>query len=460
MIFTPRPWQQPIIEHIIDNRRSNVWAPMGAGKTSAVLTALEILDMCGSKFFPALVVAPLRVARDVWPHEPAKWDHLKRFNVSPIIGTESQRRLAVAVKADIYTINYDNIPWLVEYLDGRWPFLTVIADESTRLKGHRLNKGKIRTTSLARIASKAKRWINLTGTPSPNGLKDLWGQNWYVDFGKRLKPTYTGFKELWFNESAYSFGMEPKENAQKEIQEALGDVTVTIDMADYIDLQKPIVVPVPVTLPDKAMQQYREIEKKMFTELAADVEVTALTAAARSTKCLQMAAGAVYYGESKNKQWAEVHTAKLDALESIVEESAGANLMVFYHWKHDAERILKRFTHARRLITKRDLDDWNSGKVQLMIAHPKSAGHGLDLQFGGNRMVFFSEWWDLELKIQAVERLGPMRQYQSGFKRPVYIYQIYAADTLDEVVLECHASKAQVQDLLLAAMKKRKGETN
>lgn len=454
MIFEPRPWQKPMIDHIMNHRRMNLWAGMGTGKTSATLTAFEILQMCGSNFFPALILAPKRVARDVWPVEGVKWDHLRRFKMVPIIGDVKDRRRALHMRADIFTMNYDNIPWLVEQLGDKWPFRTVVADESTRLKGYRSRGGGKRAAALAAVARKSHRWINLTGTPASNGLKDLWGQNYFVDFGERLGRTYTDFKSRWFDYNQWTQEVTPKQHAQEQIQKAMADITLSIEIKDYMDIREPIFVPVWCNMPKEAMAQYKQLEHEMFAQLKDDIELTALSAAAKSTKCLQFASGAVYY---EGRNWTDVHDEKLDALESIIEETAGANLLVAYWWKHDAERICKRFKQARILKTKQDEDDWNAGRISLLLSHPQSAGHGLNLQSGGHHIVFFSDWWNLEAHLQIIERIGPTRQMQSGFDRPVYVYQILTRGTVDEDVRERHDGKTAIQDILMNAMKRRQG---
>lgn len=448
MKFEPRPWQKPMMSHILDLRRCNLWSPMGSGKTSAVSTALDVLRFTSSNFFPILVLAPLRVARGVWPAEIRNFDHLKYLRVSPIVGDAEERLRALKVGADVYTMNYENLPWLV---DKAFPFRTVIADESTRLKNFRLRQGGIRAAALAQVARKTDRWVNLTGTPSPNGLKDLWGQQWFVDFGQRLGNSWTAFKERWFDYDQYTMELSPKSFAESQIIGALKDCTLSIEMKDYIDIKDPIVSNVYVELPDKCKKQYKELERAMYVRLAEQVELTALNAAALTTKCLQFAAGAVYHTE--DKQYAIVHDQKLDALESIVEETGGANLMVFYWWKHDLERIKKRFKWAREIRTNQDEKDWNEGRIHLGLAHPMSAGHGLNLQHGGNRIVWFSKWWSLETYAQANERLGPLRQMQSGYNRSVFHYHITVRGTVDELVDERLQSKAAVQDILIRAMK-------
>ena len=425
---------------------------MGGGKTSAVLTALDILHLAGSNFLPALVLAPLRVARDVWPYETAEWEHLKGFSIAPIIGTERERRYALHRKATIYTMNYENIPWLIEQCGDRWPFQTVIADEATRLKNYRVRKGGERSTALAKILRKTHRWVNLTGTPSPNGLKDLWGQNFFIDEGERLGRTYTDFKDRWFTYNPYSRALTPKEHAEKQIYDRLRDVTLSVDLRDYCDIKDPFVKPVYVDLPRAVMEKYKELEIELEVQLNKDEKLTALTAAALSTKCLQFAAGAAYHSPDK---WAHIHDEKILALESIVAETAGAPLLVAYWWRHDAERILKAFPKARVLKTKKDEDDWNKGRIEMLLVHPQSAGHGLNLQHGGHHLIFLSMWWNLEYNQQVMERIGPVRQMQSGYDRMVYHYYIIARNTVDEQVMERNTEKAEVQTLLLNAMKRR-----
>lgn len=453
MIFVPRKWQHPMISHILECRRGNLWADMGSGKTSAVLTALDVLRFTSSNFFPALAIAPLRVARGVWPQEPREWDHLRHLRVSPIIGDAVQRKRALTVEADMYTINYENLQWLVD--TGYWPFRTIIADESTRLKNFRLRQGGVRAAALAQVARKTDRWINLTGTPSPNGLIDLWGQQWFVDFGQRLGNTFTAFKERWFESNQYSHEVTPKTFAQEQIIKAIKDCTLNIDMRDYIDLKAPIVNTVFVDLPEKLMKQYRELERVMFLKLACGNDINAQTAAALTTKCLQFAAGAVYYdGDS----YALVHDVKIEALESIVAETNGANLLCAYWWKHDLERIKKRFKHARLIKTKADEDDWNSGKIAMGLVHPMSAGHGLNLQYGGHHIVHFSKWWALEVFQQVNERLGPLRQLQAGFDRPVYHHHITVRNTVDEQVMDRLDGKGTVQEILRRAMTRKEAQ--
>lgn len=452
--FTPRPYQTMIMKHILDVPRCAIWASMGTGKSSATLSAINDLTLVYGD--PVLVLAPKRVALTTWPEEARKWDHLKHLQVAAAIGTEPERIRALGMNVQIHTCNYDNLPWLVEYWGARWPYKVVISDESTRLKSHRLQQGGVRTKALAKMAhTKTKRFIQLTGTPAPNGLQDLWGQAWFLDKGARLGLTHESFKNRWFQRSHTGYGIDPLPHAQAEIQDRLKDICLTIDAKDWFDLKDPIVSNVYVDLPTKARQHYDEMEKDMFTQIA-EHEVEAFGAAARTLKCLQIASGAAYVGDS-NDEWKVLHDAKLEALESIIEEAAGMPALVAYHFKSDMHRLLKGFPRGRVLDSDpQTIRDWNAGKIPVLFAHPQSAGHGLNLQEGGNILVYFSHWWDLETRMQILERIGPMRQMQAGLDRSVFVYNIIARDTVDELVIERTDEKQDVQQLLLDAMKRKK----
>ncbi|MHA3050231.1 SNF2-related protein [Acinetobacter sp. ANC 4639] len=456
--FIPRPYQDVIIQHILDNPRCGVWAGMGMGKTSSTLTALEILSHFEDS--PALVIAPLRVATQTWPDEVAKWEHLQNFKVVAITGTKQERESALRQKAHAYTINYENLPWLVEYLGEQWKFSTVVADESTKLKGFRLRQGSKRARALAKVSfKKVTRFIQLTGTPSPNGLKDLWGQMWFLDRGSRLGTTFNAFTARWFQSvqvgaDRNAVNLVPFAHSQKEIESKLKDLCISLEAKDHFDIDEPIVNVIEVELQGKARQIYDAMEKEMFVELAQNAEVEAFNAASKTMKCLQIASGAIYTDE--NGTWQAVHDLKIQALESIIEESAGMPVLVSYHFKSDLERLLKAFPQGRPLDKNpKTIRDWNEGKIPVLFAHPQSAGHGLNLQDGGNILVFYSHWWNLEEFQQIVERIGPTRQAQAGHDRPVFIHHIVAKNTMDEAVMQRRESKREVQDLLMEAMKKK-----
>lgn len=457
MIFTLHPYQTQIVEHILDVPRCAVWAGMGMGKTSSTLSALYYMDLIEPG--PTLVIAPKRVALNTWPDEVAKWDQFRGMRVSPIIGTAEERRRALRKPADLYTINYDNLVWLVETLEGKWPFAKVIADESTRLKSFRIRQGGKRAQALGRVAHKSPRFVELTGTPSPNGLRDLWGQAWMLDRGERLGRSFDAFVSRWFRservgDNAFAVQLIPLPFAQEQIQDRLRDLTISLDAKDWFDIDDPIVREVRVELPKAARRIYDDMEKRMFAEIEG-IGVEAFMAAAKSMKCLQIASGAAYVDDKGT--WKEVHDAKIEALESIIEEASGAPVLVAYHWKPDLARLLRAFPKGRHLDDNpQTIRDWNAGKIPVLFAHPQSAGHGLNLQDGGNILVYFSHWWDLEQYMQILERIGPVRQKQSGHDRPVWVYHIVAHDTVDELVMARREGKRSVQDILLETMKRRK----
>lgn len=459
MTLELRPYQEIMATYAVDNKRCALFAGMGLGKTVSTLTAISsILTLEGGK---VLVLAPLRVARTTWPGEVRKWPHLRHLRIMPVIGDAGERRSALSHDADIYTMNYDNLVWLVEHYGEAWPFTVVVADESTRLKSFRLKQGGKRAQALAKVAHlRIERFIELTGTPVPNGLLDLWGQVWMLDAGLRLGRSFTAFKDRWFSASRDGFGSVPHAHSQGEIQELLKDICLTLEPKDWFDLKDPIVTNVSVDLPTKARLLYRGMEKEMFLELEGH-QVEAFTAATKTQKLLQIASGAVYLDQEEGakgpRKWKVVHDEKIDALRSIVEEANGAPVLVAYHFISDLARLKAAFPKGKALdASPKTIDAWNAGAIPIMFAHPQSAGHGLNLQDGGNILVFFSHNWNLEDRLQIIERIGPVRQKQAGHDRPVFIYNIIARGTVDELVLERVQTKREVQDILLDAMNRHK----
>lgn len=439
------------IDLIHQHKRLALWMLPGSGKTVTTLTALDELDLV-EDVYPALVLAPLRVARDVWPFENAIWGHLRHLRIEPITGPVEQRHRALKRQADIYTVNYENIPWLVATLGENWPFKTIVADEATRTKSFRLRQGSTRMQVLSKVAWRSDRFIELTGSPSANGIKDLWGQIWFLDRGERLGKSFSAFEARWFRRGYDGYTLEPMAHAQDEVQERLRDICFTIEPPATDD---PIINLIWVDLPRKARDAYYDLEKEFFAKIA-EHEIEAANAAVKGQKLLQLANGAIYHDEYKN--WTETHSAKLEALDSLIEEANGNPILLSYNWVHDKERLLKRYPFARFLKTKQDEDDWNAGKIPLLVTHPGSAGHGLNLQHGGHIIVYFGIDWPLEYHEQILERIGPRRQKQSGYDRPVYIHMILARDTLDEAVLERLQSKRSIQEILLEAMKSRRAD--
>lgn len=424
---------------------------MGGGKTVTTLTALDNLSLV-EEVYPALVLAPLRVARSTWPNEIAKWDHLSHLRVSTVVGSARERAAALRKDADIYTTNYDNLVWLVDHLGADWPFKTVIADELTRLKSFRIRQGSKRAGALGKVAhTKVTRFIGLTGTPRPNGLQDLWGQIWFMDQGKRLGRSFSSFLDRWFRPDRSGYGYEALPHAEGEITELLRDVCLTVE---GLQVDEPIVNVIDVELPAAAMKQYRAMEKDLFTEIG-EYGIEAPTVAAKMNKCRQLAQGAAYIDDESN--WEENHRAKIEALESVIEEANGMPVLVAYHFKSDLARLRKAFPKARVLdANPKTIDEWNAGKIPILLAHPQSAGHGLNLADGGNILAFFALDWSLEGFMQIIERIGPMRQKQAGYDRPMFIHLILAAGTIDDLLHERLKGKRTMQDVLLAAMKERK----
>ena len=452
-----RAYQSIAREHVTLAPRCALWAKPGMGKTAATLFALADLLLTGDAR-RVLVIAPVRVARDVWTDEVRKWPELAPVvgTIVPIVGTVEQRRRALRVQSPIHTINYENIPWLVEEMGGLWWFDTVVADESSKLRGFRTKQGTKRAHALGQFAhTKVERFIQLTGTPAANSLTALWGQMWFLDGGQRLGRTFEAFKERWFfniGDPAHG-NLSPLPYAHEQITEALRDICLTLDPKDWFDLREPVYTRVPVKLPPKAATIYKTFKREMYAALALD-EVKAFNAGAKTMKCLQLANGAVYTDPEATK-WEEVHTAKLEALEEIIEETSDSAVLVAYQFKPDRARILKAFPKAVDISTPAGMAAFKAGYAPIGVAHPASVGHGVDgLQHVCNSLVFFGHWWDCEEREQIIERVGPMRQMQAGNDRPLFLYDLVAEGTVDEQVMARHETKREVQDLLMEAMRR------
>lgn len=458
ILFTPKPHQKVIYRWLQQKKRSVVCSFMGSGKTSACLTALEDLSLT-EDIYPILVIAPILVAETTWPSEVVKWRHLEHLKTSTITGTLKKREKALEEQADIYTTNYENLPWLIEKLGKNWKFKTVIADECTKLKGFRTRQGSVRAKALAKVAHTfVNRIILLTGTPAPNGILDLWGQIWFVDAGERLGKSFSKYCQKWFHTDYSGFNWLPNDNAQKEVQEAISDICLTIKAEDWFSLMEPIVNQLLLNLPSEAATTYKAMEKDMFAELEKS-DVEAFSESSKSMKCRQIAAGALYLENSR--EFEELHDLKIQTLQSVIEENPGANILVAYHFQSDLVRLEKSFKQGVALNKDAKIEKaWNAGKIPLLFIHPASAGHGLNLQDGGNILVFFSCDWRLEEHLQVIERIGPVRQIQSGHNRNVFIYYLTMKGTIDETIQERLTTKKSVQEVLLNAMNKYKSREN
>lgn len=395
-----------------------------------------------------LVVAPLRVAEDTWTKESAKWDHLRGLRVVRVLGSQAQRIRALETDADIYCINRENIPWLVKYYGTEWPFDGVVLDELSSFKSPSSKRFK----AMRKVRPLIKHIVGLTGTPSPNGLIDLWAQIYLLDQGKRLGRTLTEYRNRYFNPGRRNgyvvYDWVPKDGAEDEIYRRISDICISMKACDYLKLPERVDVVRTVKLDDEAQTAYTEMEKEAVLELGPNEIVDAGTAAVVSGKLLQIANGAVY---DENGKTHIIHESKLDTLEDVIEAVNGRPVLVFYAYQHDLERIMQRFPQARKLEGSAEIDAWNRGEIPILLAHPAGAGHGLNLQAGGNHIVWFGLTWSLELYQQANARI-----YRQGVKgERVTITHLVTEGTIDEDVMRVLDGKATRQDALLEAVKAR-----
>lgn len=435
-------YQLQAIDFIKENKRCGLFIEMGLGKTTSTLTAILDLKAEG-KFKKVLVIAPLRVAKSVWNKEVTLWDHLKHLKVSICVGTAAERIAALKAKADVYTINRENIPWLIEVCKGSWPFDFVVIDESSSFKSPSSKRFK----ALKKTLPMTKYMVLLTGTPSPNGLLDVWSQMYLIDQGKALGRTYTAYKDRFFIKDYWGYRYEIKTGAADQIHKLMEQSIVSMAAKDYLELPERIDLIQHVDYPEKFNKEYRDFEKNMFAVLPDGEEIEALTAATLAGKLLQWCNGSSY---DANGEWHHIDDAKLDALADIIEDNEGENILVAYNFKSDLARLQARFPQAKVLDkSSKTIDDWNDGKIPLLLAHPASAGHGLNIQKGGSMIVWFGLNWSLELYQQFNARL-----HRQGQGKPVRIVHLVARGFLDERVMEALSSKDVTQRNLLKALKK------
>ncbi|NOP79609.1 DEAD/DEAH box helicase [Bacillus paranthracis] len=451
MKYIPHQYQAYATQRIIDTPFIALLLEMGLGKTVSALTAVDLLLNDYFESSRVLVIAPLRVAEDTWSREVEKWEHLQHLRISKILGSADKRRKALKEDADIYVINRENVEWLVSELGMKWNFDTVVIDELSSFK----NPQSKRFKALKRIRSRMKRVIGLTGTPAPNSLMDLWSQIYLLDQGERLGKTMTGFRDQYFvpgkRDGHIVYKWNQKKESEERIYEAIEDIAVSMKSEDWLDLPPRIDRTTSIKLSEKSQKLYDNLERDLLLPFM-DADVVATTAAVLSNKLLQMASGAVYDEERGVK---EVHDGKLDALEDIVEASQGKPIMLFYNFKHSLEKIQKRFPHARTLRKgkdgNQDIADWNDDKIPLLLLHPKSAGHGLNLQESScQTVVWFDQTWSMEEYQQANARV-----HRQGQTRSVVIQHLVAEGTIDEEVLKALDRKATSQEELMQAVKAR-----
>jgi SNF2 family DNA or RNA helicase len=442
------------IDKIIDTPRAGLFLDMGLGKTVITLTAIDQLMNDYFEVSRVLVIAPLRVAEDTWSRESQKWDHLKHLRISKVLGSASNRRKALAKDADIYVINRENVVWLTDELsqvgDG-WGFDMVVIDELSSFKSHAAKRFK----ALRKYITRSSRVVGLTGTPAPNGLIDLWSQIYLLDGGERLGTTISGFRSRYFIPNQRNqhmiYNYKPREEAEQAINAKISDICISMRAEDWLDMPERIDNVQRVKLSDDEMDRYNQFERDCYLDFL-EGEVTAASAAALSNKLLQYSNGAMYLADGG---YVETSNAKLDVLDEIIELSNGKPILCFYSYKHDLERIQKRFKFAKKLGGSEDIEKWNNGEIPLLLAHPAGAGHGLNLQAGGNIIVWFGLTWSLELYQQANARL-----YRQGQENAVIIHHLITEGTADESVLASLQGKKDVQDELLDSLKAKYGDKN
>lgn len=412
------------------------------GKTITTLTALTQLLEAG-KSEKVLIIAPLRVARDTWPEEIVKWDHTKRLQFEVLVGPPKKREAALERQAEIYIINRENLPWLVKHVGRHWPFDTVIIDELSSFKNHQSKRFK----ALRKVRPQIKRIAGLTGTPAPNSLLDLWAPYRLLDQGKRLGTRVTTYRETYFTPDKRSavqvFTWKPKPGADKAIYDTIADITLSLRTQDHLDLPPRTTTTRTVNLKQKERKAYQDLAKRFVTEVEGQ-EIEASDAGVLAGKLMQLASGNLYH----DGQTIQVHTAKLEALDDIVESADGQTILVAYWFKAELEALLERYPEGRELSTSEDMADWNAGRIPIAFIHPASAGHGLNLQAGGHLLVWLTTPWSLELYEQTNARLD-----RQGQTQPVSVIHIAAAGTIDQDIQAALERKDTTQSALISAVK-------
>lgn len=450
-VFKPHKYQEIAIDKIYKTPKVGLFLDMGLGKTVITLTAIEDLIYNQFELTKVLVIAPLRVAEDTWSRESEKWEHLRHLKISKVLGNPEKRKRALAEDADIYIINRENVVWLTNELSGigdNWDFDMVVIDELSSFKSSKAQRFR----ALRKYITRSERVIGLTGTPTPNGLMDLWSQMYLLDSGERLGKTITGYRERYFTPNQRNqttiFNYKPKSGAEEAIKEKISDICISMKADDWLDMPERIDNIQSVKLSEREMKAYEKFERDSYMRFI-EGEVTAASAAALTNKLLQYSNGAMYL---PNGGYAKTSDKKLDMLEELIDVSAGKPILCFYSFKHDLKRIKERFVFARKLENSEDITEWNRGNIKLLLVHPAGAGHGLNLQAGGNIIVWFGLTWSLELYQQANARL-----YRQGQENAVIIHHLITEGTADENVLKSLQGKEEVQEGLLNALKVKFG---
>jgi SNF2 family DNA or RNA helicase len=450
LIYQPYHYQQYCTERIITDAALGLFLDMGLGKTVITLTAVNDLRYNRWAVQRVLIVAPKKVAEGTWSKEASKWDHLRHLRVSLVCGSQQKRLRALATPADVYVINRDNVQWLVDYFKNAWPFDMVVLDESSSFK----NSQSKRFKALKTVRSRINRLVELTGTPSSNGLMDLWAQIFLLDGGERLGKTISQYRERFFDPDKRSrvqiFSYAPKEGSMEYIQRAIGDICISMKSEDYISLPDRLYDEVPVVLDGPAVKVYKQLEREMLLEMD-EGTVTATSAGVLTGKLLQLCNGAVYDGD---RQVLEIHRCKLEAFIEVLEQLHGQPALVFYNFQHDRERLLKALEplglRVRVYQNTQDETDWNEGKIDILLAHPASCAYGLNLQNGGHHIIWYGLTWSLEQYDQANKRL-----HRQGQKHPVVIHLLVVQGGMDEDVMASLQCKGDIQEALMNALRVR-----
>lgn len=433
------PYQLSALQTVLSKNKCALFLDMGLGKTATTLTAIS--DMIDDFFIDrVLIVAPLRVANSVWKQEAEKWEHLQHLNISICTGSDKERNEALNSDADIHIINRENIPWLVT--NRKWKWDALVIDESSSFKSHSARRFK----ALKKITKHLQSVILLSGTPSPNSLMDLWSQIYLIDNGKRLGRTISNYRQRFFTVDYMGYNYIVKDDSEDKIKSLIKDIAITMEAKDYLDLPDRIDQIEYVEFPKEAKAQYKELEKEFLLSLENETDIEAPTSAALSNKLLQMCNGAIY-DEKKNIH--EIHGAKIKTLKEIIEDNPNENFLIAYNYKSDLQRIQKAFPKAIKLSKDtKEIDKWNEGKIKMLLAHPASAGHGLNLQKGGNVVIWFGLNWSLELYQQFNARL-----HRQGQEKPVRVIHIVAKGGLDQKVMLALKNKAKTQQELIDYLK-------
>ena len=452
MIYRPHAYQRRATDFVVHNRYTALFLDMGLGKTVATLTALQQLKEDYMEIDKTLVIAPKSVARNTWTGESHKWDHLRDMRLSIVMGTDKQRRKALEAEADVYVINRDNVTWLVNYCCNTlrcWPFDSVVVDESSSFK----NPQSRRFKSLRKMTPQIRRMVLLTGTPSPNGLMDLWAQINLLDSGKRLGRTLSMYRQQYFRPGKHNghvvFEWIPKAGSRERITEAISDICLSMQAEDYLEMPDLIQAGVTIALADDEMKGYQDFEKEQLMQVD-EAQIEAVTAAALTNKLLQYTGGAVY---DSDHEWHKVGDSKMEALQSIL-EATEEPVLVFYQYQHEKERILADFGNYQPVLFNGEpeiLKKWNDREIRLLLCHPASVAYGLNMQEGGRTIVWYTPTWNLELYQQANARL-----YRQGQDKPVLLYHIVATGTMDERVMDALSGKGDCQTALLRRIKELK----